>query len=629
MASSDENQRGAAAVAPAARRSGFSPLRRLHERQLAAGVSVWLSALSFAALADGAGKWNAVLFAFSVGSYFVGTGVHGLRTGGAFPALSASLNLLRAGKLAEAEGTLATLVSPSRDVAVHADVQRAQIALRRGDPRAALRPLDRAIAAIESSGGSLEAAVISEARGLRAWSLSLLDDPRARDDIEAVRRAEGAGAAALSSASLAEALLAQRAGDRAELTSILRRDRRLLMYGLDVRERALVRAMQRAITTPATSVYRTAASVERAGHDDREEPPIAEWIGRVAPELLPFAPRPPSGADGAIDDEPAPSAAMIARVRARAQGATSDTGQGLALWLGLVALFLVWYRFAPISGGPLGLHPWITIASLGLPVLAFAAMRILSSRRRELHARLASLSARIAAGEDVDRDLDAFAEGEQDNENIAAQVELLRASIADRRGLLGKALEHADAARASLRSETGRAAAAAFIAPSATASRAYSLAALRRADEALAELSQLPSDYVHLDSTRFVVRLVALVAQGEIDAAGRLVDATPEELSIGPRDELVRDLVRAVTSPSGADLPEIARLREELRDDEEHRVWIERVAPDLLARFERTVAERTPRGRIAEDDDEALAEAAALAEQDPSPRASLRRSAPD
>ena len=58
---------------------------------------------------------------------------------------------------------------------------------------------------------------------------------------------------------------------------------------------------------------------------------------------------------------------------------------------------------------------------------------------------------------------------------------------------------------------------------------------------------------------------------------------------MGARDELMRDLVHAVTSPAATGAGEMARLREEIRDREETRRWIEKVAPALLARVEHVV----------------------------------------
>lgn len=603
------------AGSPAAepQQSGFSALRRRHERVILTGISVGLSGLVFAIFARGAGKWTALVLALSAAAYFVATGLRGLRRSSASPVLSASLNLVQSGKLAAAEALLATLKDDAAaQTAVAVGMQRAAIAMKRGDLAAAKDLLDRVLARTGSGRepGPL-AAIAAQALGLRAWARAASGDVvGAVADVEAVRAAAEPAPTATAHASLAEAFLAQRRADRAALAAHLRHDRRLLMYGLDVRERALVRAMQRLLGTPATSIYRTPASVEKTIAGEAE-PPIAEWIARVAPDLVAFAPRPPAAPPGAPPDAPIePSAAMLARVRARSQAASSDSGAlAFAVWGGLATLFAVVYKLAPVPPGPVPIHPWIALAAMVVPALLYGASEAFERQRRMQVSQLQSLAARAAFGEDIDADLGALADTEQ--ETIAAQVELLRASIADRRALLGEALAHADAARERLLSDASRASAAPFLAPAAGASRAYSLAALRRVDEAAAEVAQLPADYVYLDRTRFVVRLVSLVATGDIEAAGRLVDATPQEISLGPRDELVRDLVRAATSPGGAGVAELARLREELRDDAEQRLWIERVAPSLLSRFEHATAMETAQSEASQDD---LADIESLAE---------------
>ena len=58
-------------------------------------------------------------------------------------------------------------------------------------------------------------------------------------------------------------------------------------------------------------------------------------------------------------------------------------------------------------------------------------------------------------------------------------------------------------------------------------------------------------------------------------------------------------------------MAELARLREELRDDDEQRLWIERVAPSLLSRFERATAMETAQSEASQDD---LADIESLAE---------------
>lgn len=80
--------------------------------------------------------------------------------------------------------------------------------------------------------------------------------------------------------------------------------------------------------------------------------------------------------------------------------------------------------------------------------------------------------------------------------------------------------------------------------------------------------------------------LVALVVAGDLDAAKRLADATPDSVSMSARMELMLDILNAVATPSDVDAMELERIREELRDDGDHGGWVARFCPELLRRFE-------------------------------------------
>src|SRR5207244_2896555 len=84
---------------------------------------------------------------------------------------------------------------------------------------------------------------------------------------------------------LAEILLAERAGERAKVRELLEASHDLLNDALAPRERAIVRASERMVAGPQTTPYRVAP---RQRPEDAEEPPLAEWIERVAPEAAAF-----------------------------------------------------------------------------------------------------------------------------------------------------------------------------------------------------------------------------------------------------------------------------------------------------------------------------------------------------
>lgn len=577
--------------------SGFEPLRKLYRRYVVIGALFSAGGLLSTLLVGGEVTWLLPSLAIGFGGCFVALGVWGLRVGSASQVLSSSLNLVQAGKLAEAGALLDTLEgNTAAGVVVSRHIQRAMIAVRRGDLDAVVRHADIVVAsprrALFRSTYEVQRAA---ALGLRAWARAAKGDLEgATSDARAVRAAPVPLPEALAHAALAEAMVLERRGDRAGLAALLRRDRRLLMGGLDVRERAVVRAMQRLLKAAPRSVYRTAAEPKKL--EIEEQPTIAEWLDRIAPQLSAFAPRARAAAP-ATAPVPAlvPSAEAIARVEAETPKRSFRRPlKVLALWAVLVAMFLaIWQLMQPESqqearwepppaspfDGPAGALWGVAVTASLVGLFVWLVLRS-QKQTGELH----RLAAAIASGDDVDAELAEMTASKQDL--TAAQAWLLRVAVADRRGHLAQGIAHVDAARARLRTEGARAAAAGMLTPALTGARAYLLAAMGRVDEAVAELARIPPDYLLLDRTRFAVQLVALLARGDVDGAGRLVEATPQELSIGPRDELLRDLVRASTAPGGAGSAEIARLRDELRDDEESRRWIEQVAPALLARFD-------------------------------------------
>jgi hypothetical protein len=608
--------------------SGFEPLRKLYRKYVVGGAVAASAGLLFA-LGGGSG-WLVPSLAIALGGCFLAFGVWGMRVGSATQVLSSSLNLVQANKLAEASALLDTLEpSTAAGVVMSCHIQRAMIALRLGDVDAVARHADQAIARPRRLlFRSTHDVQHNAALGLRAWARAARGDvDGAMADAQAVRASPVPTAEAMAHAALAEAMVLERRGDRAGLGALLRRDRRLLMNGLDVRERAVVRAMQRLLKAAPRSIYRTAAEPKTQGAE--ELPTLVDWLERVAPQLSAFAPRALAPTQAAAAPPAlAPSAEAIAHVKAQAQAQApkrSSIGwtKVIVLWVLLIMMFFaIWELFAP-EGQP---APYAHVTWLPAPGplsalwgLAMAAMLVglfawLVMRSQTQTATLHKLMCAIASGEDVDAELAEMAKSKQDL--TAAQAELLRAHLADRRCQLAQGVAHVDAGRARLRTEATRVAAAGMLSPALAAARAYLLAALRRTDEALAELAQIPPDYPLYDRARFSVQLVALVARGDVDGAGRLVEATPPELSIGPRDELIRDLVRAATAPSGAGSAEIARLRDELREDEEARRWLAEVAPALLARFDQATApDDDAPGAAAEGaaESEALAELEAAA----------------
>jgi hypothetical protein len=613
--------------------SAFEPLYRFFRWRIFIGALLVLAGVAYAAGIGGPLVWFVTSFAFGMGGWLLGYGMWGLRTESANQVLSSSAALLQTGKLAEASALLDTLDrNTSSGVVMRRHLQRAILAERRGDLDAAELHADRAFATPPRHlvFRLADEAQRSTALGLRAWVRAAKGDVEGgMEDVRAVRASSAPAPGALALASLAEAMVLERRGDRTTLGALLRRDRRLLMGGLEVRQRAVVRAMQRLLKAPPKSIYRTAA--EPKSLETKDEPAIAEWLSRVAPELSAFAPRRHAGSAEGAHPVLRPSKKAVARLKAQVQHRPS-----IPLWRVLVlwgVLVLVVVGLVNLPGADLGRGEQVIFSATTGPLSAlwgilwtvlvgarfFWALHRIAQRDRKLQ----ELTTAVTLGQDVDSRLAETAASRYDF--TAAQAELLRVAVADRRGELQKGLEHADRARARLRTPTMRAAASSFVTPALTGARAYLLAAMGRDDEAAAELTQIPPDYIHHEPTRFSVRLIALVVRGDIEGAARLVEATPPELPIGSRDELVRDLVCAVSSSSGVGAAEIVRLRDELREDEESRRWIEQVAPELLARFaqittpddEEEPAEEEPSSgeEASAEEEAAAAEEAATAEE--------------
>ena len=126
--------------------------------------------------------------------------------------------------------------------------------------------------------------------------------------------------------------------------------RRLLLDHTAPRERALVRAFQRMLKAPRTSVYRRAAP-NHIEPEPSAEPTVTDWIAKIAPGVAPFAP--PSFApvlpavNVAAEAQAEPSLVKVAQERLHAKTAHTmkRSGKLLGLWMLLVMMFLAVWSF--------------------------------------------------------------------------------------------------------------------------------------------------------------------------------------------------------------------------------------------------------------------------------------------
>ncbi len=495
------------------------------------------------------------------------------------------------GRLVEAEATLTGLASSTwlpSGVRRLVAIQQGLCAVRRGDMRAALAPLDRAVELPAARGEHDAAYQRSGALAFRALARASIGQREAAlADVLEVRSARSASPDAMARASLAEALVLEAAGERDALRELLERDRRILREATHPRERAIARALERLVRTPRATPYRIAEPRVENG----DEPPVETWLARVAPSLAAFAEsrRQPSARSLLELAAPAPTAGGIAAVAA-ARGATATPMWPLVL-LTLGAFGgLSWLLTG--GGGPAGdvgaAGPATTSATTALAVLAtFAGAGTVSllgrlrarrrDRRRLIAARqggpgasgAASLEELAASGDDA----------------TAAQARLLLADAAEREARWSDVLTEADRGLArvgspAVRRETG------LLAPDLIGLRAFALAVLGRAEEADAELASISGGYPHYPRALYRVRLVQELRAGRLAAAAAHVEALSGDLPLSLREELLSDLVRAIASPSGVTHAEAVRLADELASDEGSRAWIAAVAPGVLTAFD-------------------------------------------
>src|SRR5262249_4706310 len=146
------------------------------------------------------------------------------------------------------------------------------------------------------------------------------------------------------------AVLLERSGDRAALGEHLARERELLLEHSAPRERAVVRAYQRMLAAPKTTIYRTSAP---RGAQPADEPAMEEWIREVAPSAAPFVATARAGREAPAEPPRAPvdpDAVRAAEVRVTGRGlkGARQAGKIALLWLlAVFGLVAVWQLLTP------------------------------------------------------------------------------------------------------------------------------------------------------------------------------------------------------------------------------------------------------------------------------------------
>jgi hypothetical protein len=562
------------------------------------------------------------------GGLFVALGVLSRASAGGVPLVNTAFNAMLEGRSADAERLLDEAEGRWQLAYVRRviDLHRADIAMRRGQLDVALGHVEAALAkprglvARNQAGYHLIGAQATRAL-VRA---STGDVDGARADAREVKAHKDAAPEALARASVAEAIALERSGDRDALAAHLRTERSLLLEYTTPRERAVVRAYQRMLEAPRTSVYRkTASRDEEARH---VEPPIADWIAQVAPSAAPFASRVRvATADGSPEDEAAlppvePGLVRLAEERVASKAKTQPVrtrARFVAIWLALILLFVaVFQLISPGEGSPppmIGVDSLVALAG-ALLVLTLVAATLVAGRNVGQDKRLALAMSALARG-----DKKAMAEVEAMARSryrvTAAQACLQLARMAERRSDLETALRRCDEGiEAATHNEATRSLLSSILLPDLVAERAFLLAATGHPDKALAEMAavakQFPA-FPFMARAELRVGLVLRVRRNDLADAARFARMATEDLPLSLRDETLVDLVRAVAHPESAGAGEVERLRRELRTDAELAQWLRTVAPSVVHAFETKPAQLP---EIAHDEHDEEAEREALAE---------------
>ncbi len=549
-------------------------------------------------------SWEVGVALLVTGAFFIGIAGVVRLSGFAVPLLNTSFNALLQGRVAEAERILDRIEGRRQLGYVHraVDLQRASIALRRGDLAAARVRVEAALArppGLFTRGQ--EDVHLTSARAVRALILASLGDREgARADAEAVRRLPWAPAEALARAEVAEAIALESAGDREALAAHLAQKRALLLDSTAPRERAVVRAYQRMLAAPKSSVYRRSAVRDAAEAPGPEggEPALADWIAKVAPAAAPFAPparaRATAIAEAAEDGTP-PGLIRVAEARLAPKASTLPASRAkvAAAWVLLVVFFTAVWQVFRSDGGQLttafDLLPGSgVLAAVFLGVLAAVIASAMVRSTRE-DRRLATALGALARGEaGAQAEIAAIAAVASSPAAPQAYLELARLAV--RRADFEEAVRLCDKGTALLAERpAARTAASSMLLPSLVAERAFALAATDRHDKAAAEMAVLVKAfpaYPFLARAKLRVGLVQRVRRGDLAGAARVAEASTDDLPLPLRDETLLDLVRATAGAEPRGAGEEQRLRDDLRVDRDLHDWIAAVAPEVLRVFE-------------------------------------------
>lgn len=486
--------------------------------------------------------------------------------------------------------------------------QRALIAWRRGDLDGVERRTSGALSLTRGWLNELNEEIVDvELHSQRALARAAAgNEAGARQDIEAVLGSPKRSPTSVARATLAEALVLERRGDRAALRAHLAKHRTLLLHAAAPHEREMARALIRLARAKVSSAYREPVAIATGASG--EAPAFEVWLGAVAPAAAPFATPPREALPSSPSPPPAtaePSQAERARYQLRP--ATASRGGNprvtLALWVVLILMFAgIWTVLPasdpvaidtaaepepePAAGGPFG--------ALGLVIAALVFVGVglwIRRLRRSGEAQTAKLQeaeVELVRGDVDGRARDLFERLANEKAKLtAAHGELGLAKLAHRDARFDAVLTHCDRGIELVTSdEGGYVSAVDLLLPNLAATRAAALAALRRFDEAHRETAAIAAQfptYPMISQARVAVDLVEAAIRGDAPRALAAAERVSSSMPLCPEHATLAGLARAVAADVGAD--EREDLREELRQDPRCQAWVEAVAPGLFAQF--------------------------------------------
>lgn len=510
--------------------------------------------------------------------------------------LARAYRRLTSGRLeaAEASLVLATQLRPKRHLARLIHLQQATIALRRGALDHSRSELDAAldlsrVPQWRDPGVRRDA---TAARGMRAFVRAAQGDAEgARRDAAAVHRDHAASADDLARVALAEAILIQRESEREALRDHVNRHRTLLYEHTHPRDREIVRAFDRMSRSTARAAYRQRA-VDMPSASVGEEPPLAEWVGRIAPDAVLYLKGTGTAGTEAGAKIPSPRAtpAGVAGMRAARGRRIGDVRGPLALFAWSSALgyvgFMIGAMLQPDDYGSSGTARLVFFTVLfALVPLVMRLADPVRARLRASHLRaLGPAMSSLHRGDVKKAEVQLGELSESRHDVVAAQAHLTLAGLAERRGDLTTTLLHCDRGLRRLRREHAEREAGALV-PDLMSLRALALAAMGLYEEARSELAHLPRTYAHRGLALFRTRLIELAVVGDTRAAAQWIDEHGGDLSLTQREELLIDAILALEDPGRVGPAELARLRDETTRASPTSKWLEAVAPDIAARI--------------------------------------------